>query len=159
MSSIALLIIGLLLVLLEFYLPGAIMGIAGGILIIISIILHWLDNPSALSMFLFVVGAIVGVIAVVRFAIWQIPRTANRSTFYLNKDQHGYKASSFDAHAIGKKGVALSDLKPGGYILIDGKKQQALSVSGYVNKGSEVEVISGKEESLIVKQSSEEILS
>ena len=150
MNPIALLILGLLLVLLEFYLPGAIMGIAGGILIITSIVLYWLQSPSALAMFLFIAASVVGVIAVVRFALWQIRRS--KSTLYLNDDQHGYKASSFDISSIGKKGVALSDLKPGGYILVEGKKQQALSVSGYITKGSEVEVITGSEESLIVKQ-------
>jgi len=46
----------------------------------------------------------------------------------------------------------LTDLKPGGYILVEGKQHQALSNTGYIVKGKEVKIIGGQEESLIVKQ-------
>lgn len=64
----------------------------------------------------------------------------------------GYVASKFDAAAIGKHGTVLTDLRPGGYILVDGEKHQAISIEGYIFRGSEVEVIGGQEESLMVKE-------
>lgn len=151
-----LLLLGLLLVLLEFFLPGAIMGIAGAGLIIASTVLYWMENPAGLQLFLFVCLAAAGIVAVFKFAIWYIPRTAKNESIYLNKDQEGYQASGYDKSAIGKEGIALSDLKPGGYILIEGQKHQALSVSGYITKGTQVKVISGEGESLIVQHSKEE---
>jgi membrane-bound ClpP family serine protease len=63
----------------------------------------------------------------------------------------GYVASQFDKSAIGKEAIVLSDLKPGGYILIDGQKLQAISNEGYIPQGCHVEVIGGQEESLMVK--------
>jgi membrane-bound ClpP family serine protease len=88
----------------------------------------------------------------IKFALWRI-RSApqNRSIYSDNYQKKDYVASTFDTSAIGKTGVVLSDLKPGGYILIDGKQHQAISQTSYVTKGSTVLVLYGEGESLIVK--------
>lgn len=144
------LMLGLLLVLIEFYLPGAIMGITGGILIVISIILFALEAASPIWIMLYIIAVAVAVIYLIKFALWRI-RTAKPSrSIYLNSDQTGYQASSYDASAIGKTGVVVTDLKPGGHILVEGKRLQAISQSGYLVKGTEVLVLGGQEESLIV---------
>lgn len=143
--------IGLLLILIEFYIPGAIMGTAGGILIFISILLFAYQSESPFWVAIYVIAAIVSVAFIIKFALVKI-RTAKPSrSIYSNHDQTGYVASKFDHSAIGKKGIVLSDLKPGGYILIEGKQHQAISQSGYLIKGTDVLVIGGQEESLIVK--------
>lgn len=127
------------------------MGILGGTLILISILLFGSQSQSPLYIALYVLAAIASVALVIKFAINRI-RTAKPSrSIYSSHDQEGYVASEFDHKAIGKKGIVLSDLKPGGYITVDGKQQQAISQSGYIVKGSEVLVIGGQEESLIVK--------
>lgn len=151
MNAYLLLILGWLLVFLEFYLPGAIMAIFGSLLILCSIILFATQSDAAWQVLLFVLVAFVGVAGVIRLAIWSIRKSKAKNSLFLQSDQTGYVASSFNAACIGKKGIALTDLKPGGYILIEDKKYQALSVSGYINKGHEVLVISGQEESLMVK--------
>jgi membrane-bound serine protease (ClpP class) len=155
--AILLLLLGLFLVLLEFYLPGAIMGTLGAILILASVIEFASTSTHPVEVLLFIVAAFVGIVGVIRFAVWQIPRTKKKASIYLGTDQEGYQASSFDPNAVGKKGEALTDLKPGGYVLIDGKKHQALSLTGYVTKGSRIIVVSGQEESLIVKIIKEEL--
>lgn len=143
--------IGLLLILIEFYLPGAVMGIAGGILVLTSIVLFAMQNASPIWIILYVVGVAISIILLVKFAIWKIRTAQPNHSIYLASDQKGYQASSFDASVIGKTGVVVTDLKPGGHILIEGKRLQAISQSGYLTKGTEVIVLSGQEESLIVK--------
>lgn len=147
MNPFILLIIGLLLILLEFYLPGAVMGTAGGLLILASLFLAVLQFESFWAILLFFFLTAASVVGVIKYALWKIPRTKN---IYSSADQEGYQASSFDSAAIGKKGIVLSDLKPGGYILIDGKQHQAISESGYISQGDEVIVLRGEGESLIV---------
>lgn len=147
MNPFVLLVIGLVLILLEFYLPGAVLGTAGGLLVLASIFVAAMQFESAwmvILYFFFVIGA---VIAVIKYALWKIPRS---KSIYSSADQEGFQASSFDASAIGKTGVVLSDLKPGGYILVNGKQQQAISESGYISQGEEVIVLRGEGESLIV---------
>jgi membrane-bound ClpP family serine protease len=144
-------ILGLIFVLLEFYLPGIIMATFGIILLITSIFVFIVQSTSPLAIILYVVGVAVSLILLIRYTLKYIPRAKPGVSIYLSKDQEGYQASSFDASAIGKTGVVISDLKPAGYIMVEGKKHQAISVSGYLPQGTEVVVLKGEEESLIVK--------
>lgn len=148
--SFILLVLGLILILIEFFVPGAIIGILGGILVLASIVNFATTTSSVLAIIFFFIGAVISVYLIIRFAIWRIVKAKPNHSIFLSQDQEGYFASSFDASAIGKEGIVVSDLKPGGYILVDGKQHQALSTSGYISKGSRVQVISGQEESLLV---------
>lgn len=152
MNPFTLLLIGLAMIFLEFYIPGAIMGIMGGLIVLTSLVLFAYTSTSPWYVALYTIMTLVSLVALVRFALWRIPRAKQGFSIYSGKDQEGYVASHFDKSVIGKKGVVLSDLKPGGYILIDNKQHQALSTEGYIVKGTVVVVIGGEEESLIVKK-------
>lgn len=150
MNPFLILFIGLFLVLLEFYLPGAVMGTAGALLILGSLFLFVLQNNSPLYIVLFFLFALISVFAVIKFALWYIPRSKKYS-IYSKGAQEGYQASAFDTTLIGKEAIVYSDLKPGGYIFIDGKQHQAISESGYIPRGQKVLILRGEGESLIVK--------
>ena len=152
MSPYILLILGFLLIFVEFYIPGAIMGTLGGILTFASILVFISENDSWIAIIAYITAVFIALGFLFKFALWRIKTAKPDRSIYSGASQDGYKASKFDHTAIGKKGVVLSDLKPGGYILIEGKQLQAISESGYIVKGSTVLVISGQEESLIVKQ-------
>lgn len=152
MSPFLLVGIGFLLILIEFYVPGAIMGISGGILILISIILFAIQDHSALDVAIFVMAVIVSFGFLISFILKRIPKAKPGISIYLNTDQEGYQASEYDSRLIGKYGIVLTDLKPSGHILIEGKQYQALSRSEYLAKGSEVVVMEGRGAYFIVKQ-------
>lgn len=151
MNPYLLWILGLILIYLEFFIPGAVMGVIGGILVFLSVIIFASNSPSVLVTIVYFCAVATSVSLLIRFAIWHIRRAKSDYSIYSDKDQEGYVASGFDKRAIGKRGIVLSDLKPGGYILIEGKQHQAISISGYIVKGSAVEVLAGEGESLIVK--------
>lgn len=159
MNPYILLALGFLLIFLEFFLPGAILGISGGVLVLWSIISFALESGSLLHTFLYVIAIAVGTIYLIKFALWKIQHSSSRFSIYLDKDQHGYQASKFDQTAVGKRGTVLTDLKPGGYVVIEGKQHQAISQEGYLTKGTEIVAIGGQEESLIVKQYKKESIS
>lgn len=152
MNPYLLLILGLLLVFLEFYLPGAILGALGAIFIVSSYVVLIYQGTTPLEFGLFFLGSMLAIYGLIRFALWRIPRAKPGRSIYLKGDQEGYVASHFDKNAIGKEGVVLTDLKPGGYILIDGVQHQAISIEGYVSKGRKITVLSGEGESLLVKE-------
>lgn len=143
--------VGLLLIFLEFYLPGAIMAVIGSILLIASIVVFSNQQGSGIEFLLFLIGNCVAVYLVIRFAIWKIKTSSSKSGIYSDSSQVGYVASSYDHSAVGKRGVVKTDLKPGGHVIVDGAVHQALSEGGYLTKGTEILVIGGQEESLIVK--------
>ena len=148
--------LGLLLIFLEFYIPGAIMGIAGGILVFMSVILFATGNVSPISITFYFLAVASSIVLTIRFALKWIRTARPEYSIYSDKAQNGYIASHYDKSAIGKKGTVLSDLKPGGYILIEGKQHQAISKEGYLVKGSSVKVVGGEGESLIVTLIKEE---
>jgi membrane-bound ClpP family serine protease len=150
LTAILLLIIGLLAVLIEFFLPGAIFGAIGALFIISAVVVFIQSSDSAVESVLFLIGTIIALIATIKFALWRIK--ASTGSLYLKSDQKGYVASEWDRSLVGKRGVVLSDLKPGGHILIEGVKHAAVSKSGYITKGEEVIVLDGEGDSLIVQK-------
>ena len=151
MTPTILWLLGLLLIFLEFYLPGAILGILGGICLFASLFIYASESDSVILTLIFLLGMIASVALLIRFTLWRIRNSKPDYSIFSNASQSGFFASKYDKDAVGKVGIALSDLKPGGYILIEGQQHQALSQSGYIEKGNEVIVLSGQEESLIVK--------
>lgn len=147
-----LLVLGLLFIVMEFYLPGAIMGTIGGVMLVVSVFMFAGISHSLLVDLLYLSGVIALVAIVIQCTLKKIPRSKSRFNIYLNEDQEGFYASKYDQTAIGKEGVVMTDLKPGGYVLVEGKKHQAISQSGYLSTGDKVLVIGGQEESLIVQK-------
>ncbi|MDP1879601.1 MAG: NfeD family protein [Parachlamydiaceae bacterium] len=152
--SFFLVLLGLILIVIEFYVPGGIVAILGIISILTGLTIFGLNTTSIWAFSLFLAGTIIGIIMAIRFALWRIVKAKPGYSIYSNDDQEGFFASSYDKTAIGKTGIVLSDLKPGGFISIDGHRHPAISLSGYLSKGEEVVVVSGQEQSLMVKSKS-----
>lgn len=76
----------------------------------------------------------------------------SKGDLYLDSDQEGFTASSFDKELIGKRGVAFSNLSLSGRVTIEGKNYQALSQSRFIGKGEDVEVIDGRGAYLVVRE-------
>jgi membrane-bound ClpP family serine protease len=47
---------------------------------------------------------------------------------------------SSEGEKVGRQGEAASDLRPSGYVTIDGEKFSAISDFGYVTRGTKIEV-------------------
>lgn len=149
MTYLVLWAIGLIMIFLEFYLPGAILGTIGGVLLLASVLLA-ADGEYILFTILYTIAVVVSVVALIKYALWKIPHSKQSDSIYSNDAQVGYYASSYDLDAIGKEGIVLSDLKPGGFIEVEGQQLPAISESGYVVKGEKVKVLRGEGDSLIV---------
>jgi membrane-bound ClpP family serine protease len=148
--AILLEIIGLLLIYLEFFLPGGVMAIGGGLFLLLGLVLFIWQQPGLLLLigFLFLLLALL--IATCKLALWQIKR--KKESLYLGADQAGFRASHYEESLIGKNALALTELKPSGHILIDGENYQAIAERGYISKSSEVTIVGGKGAYLIVRK-------
>jgi membrane-bound serine protease (ClpP class) len=140
---------GLLLVALEFFLPGGIVGAAGGIIFLSGLVLFAVDSPSLLLTIAVVIASLALFVVMIRYLIKRIQRT--KSTFYLSDDQEGYRASKWAEELMGEEGLALSDMRPAGHIRIDGTQYQAVSKMGYLRKGTKIKVIGGEGAHLVVR--------
>lgn len=148
--AIILALFGLLLIYLEFFLPGSVLVISGGIILLVSILVFGLMNEG-LSLILFVFALGAALILTIKLALLQIKQSGKKGTIYLAQDQEGFRGATYPKEYVGKKGFVSNDLKPTGYIDVDGKVLSALSKRGYAEKGEEVEIIGGEGSYLIVK--------
>jgi len=143
--------LGLLLIFLEFYVPGGIIGILGGISLVIGAVLFFKEELPLWVSIIYLILLLVLLVGTIRFALWRIRCKGKADTLFLMKDQEGYQASSYRKELIGKKGKTFSDLKPSGHVVIEGEKFQALSESGYIEQGEEIIVIRGSGAHIVVR--------
>ena len=141
MISIFLGLIALGLIYIEFFVPGGILAILAAILVLVGAVMISFGPYGLLGGIIYFVVLSALTIAVCYVALKKIKKSGSKDSFFLSKDQQGYVVSSLDKNMIGKKGVAFSDLKPSGHIMIEGQAFQAVSERGYISKGAEVEII------------------
>ena len=151
--EIGLFIVGIVLLLLEiFVIPG--FGVAGilGILCVIaglalSMVLNdWFDftvtgSEKLTTAVITVLGAMI--LSVVLSVVFgrSLMRTPVFQRLVLQDEQRshmGYVSGKQSGSLIDKIGIAKTDLRPSGKILIDGKWYDGISLDGFIEQGSEV---------------------
>lgn len=133
---------GMVLVLAEFILPGAILGIAGGILLCICAGLGFVYYPE--YAFALVIAEIIGVVASIGAGMYIMANTNIGKSLHLDKTQNedeGYTNQKSDLTLLEKTGTVMTALRPAGTIIIDGNRIDAVSNGSMINKGDTVKVI------------------
>ncbi|MFA6916643.1 MAG: NfeD family protein [Parachlamydiales bacterium] len=151
MNPFILLALGLVLIFFEFFLPGAVLGIAGSLFVIASLLIFSYEASSAWVFALYFIFVLVLIYLLFKFALWRIRSTKKDNSFYLGTDQEGYKADVFNTAVVGKRGTATTDLRPAGRILVDGTTYQAISQGDFIPKDTQIIVTGGEGPTLIVK--------
>lgn len=151
-TAVILLLLGLVSVAIEFFTPGGLFAVIGGLLIVSASVYAAVGTGSVLVGFLFFAfgGALVVLLIFVMMK-W-LRQGRFRHSIYSAENQEGYVASSWDRNLIGKRGTVATELRPGGHIRIEGRQYGAISQSGLLEKGETVEVIGGEGDTLLVKK-------
>lgn len=144
-------IVGLCLIFLEFFLPGIVMAVSGGILLMASLFFFHMERPGSPMLLVYLGVLCFAVYGVCQLALFFVRKTSKKGTVYLSSDQMGFQASSFPKELIGSIAIAETDLKPSGHISIEGKQYQAISKTGYIDKQTLVEVLGGEGNCFFVK--------
>ena len=127
------------------------MGITGGTMVFISLIIFAIESQSTIETVLLFIAVVIALVLLIKFALWRIRTAKPNHSIYSADHQTGYQACSYDKSAVGKTGLVVTDLKPCGHVLVEGKQYQAISQNNYLVKGTVVLVIGGQEGSLFVK--------
>jgi len=135
--------LGLLLIYIEFFTPGGVIGVLGGVALFCGGILFVRRQPYALPIITYVVVILILLVLTIKLALWTIQHSKYRKTIYADQNQEGFIAATYEEEVIGREGIADTNLKPAGYIIIDQKRFQVISQGGYVKKGSCVRVLGG----------------
>jgi len=150
--AIILSIIGLVLIYLEFFLPGGIFAIGGTLLLISSVFMLLIEKIQIIYFIIYIILLISFVFLTIKLALKKIK--TNKDIF-LDSNQEGYRASIYKKDLIGEIGVAFTDLRPSGKIFINETYYSATSKENFIEKGSKIQVIDGEGANLIVKKLNE----
>lgn len=157
MSALAiagLIAIGFLLAVIEIFLPGGIFGVIGTILIISGVIGAALTYGSSVALPL---GFGCLMASVVLFAFWVnifpkswIGKKINLEAQITRDAGYVSQPKGLD-DLLGKKGVALTDLRPAGVAMIEQKRTDVVTEGMFIEKGTEIVVASVDSNRVVVR--------
>ena len=154
LEAILLFVLGLVLLVLEVaVIPGfGLTGVLGIASVIASIILAFGDVQTAL--FSLSIAISVSVVAVI--LLWgRIQQSRFWKRLVLSHEESpaaGYRAPADFSYLVGKKGFALSPLRPAGTAQIDDKRYDVVSEGGFVSANSSVEVVETEGTRVVVRE-------
>ena len=141
MTSILLLfVVGLLLLGFEVIVPGGGLGMIGGLAMLGGCVIAFGElGLTGGGLAVLAAVLLVGLLLYVEFRI--LPKTAMGRRLFLNSKVTGTTMNARGEDLGGKSGEAVTDLAPTGYIVIEGKRHEAFSRSGFLDAGAKVKVV------------------
>ncbi|MFF2532630.1 nodulation protein NfeD [Brevibacillus sp. NPDC058079] len=138
---IGLFVIGILLMLLEIFLPGGIVGAIGFVSIVTGLVMAAYDTQQGLAS-LGVAALITAIVAFMLVKKYGVKGLFNK--FVLGdtqRNEEGYVAPRDQRELEGKSGIALTPLRPAGVVKVEGKRVDAVSVGGFIEAGTTITVV------------------
>ncbi len=154
MAIIILTVVGLVLIAVDFYLPGFVLGSIGVVLMLVATAICYHDTGSLNKSILVFCGEVALAIGVGYTSIKYFPKTAAGKKMILAETQTGVRAESSKQHEdwIGREGVAQTVLRPAGVAIIDGKRLDVEAESGMIAGGSPIKIVAVHENRLVVRK-------
>jgi membrane-bound ClpP family serine protease len=152
MTAILLLfLLGIVLLVLEVFMPSSVLGILGGAAMLWGCVLAFMHYGVRGGSVAVVAGLVLlGLALYVELGL--LPRTRLGKRFFLH-DSIGATSQPLPAVAeavVGKLCEAATTLAPSGYVLLEGRRYEAFSQSGHVTKGTALKVVAVDNFRLIV---------
>jgi membrane-bound serine protease (ClpP class) len=141
---IFLIVVGILLLVSETFVPGGILGTIGFILVAVGIVMTYHEHGSTTGNIV-LVATLVGTILLVIIGLKIFPKTRLGKMVILKtavSKGKGYDSSVETLSGLaGKSGVVITDLRPAGIAKIDDKRVDVVSEGGYIDSGTNIKVI------------------
>jgi membrane-bound serine protease (ClpP class) len=139
---ITLLLAGFVLIGMEIFIPGGILGVIGSVAWLGAAIVGLIKFESPWNMLSALALMIAGVVT---FIVWikYFPKSRMGKSLSLSDDTADYKSHSLmDEYPIGTLGEAVSTLRPSGIARFDGKRIDVVADGEWVEAGHSVKISS-----------------
>ncbi len=147
-----LLVAGLLLILVEFFIPGGILGLVGGIAMMAAIGVGF-SAFGPTGGIISAISIIIGSIVLLALWIKYCPKSALGRMFTLETDGSTFKSSDNPYEPlVGKTGKAVSDLRPSGIATVEGQRVDVVSEAGFIEQDSDIVVLKAEGNRVVVRQ-------
>ena len=136
-----LLLAGFVLIGMEIFIPGGILGIFGSIAWISAAVVGWKNFPEPWNM---ISGFALLVFGVLTFFIWirYFPKSRVGKSLSLDESMGDYKSHKEDGLEVGMAGEAVSTLRPSGIALFDGRRVDVVADGEWIEAGQSVKISS-----------------
>lgn len=148
---VALLIGGLLLMGIELFIPGGVVGTVGVLCLLGSIMIGFREFGQEIG-WLVALGILVllGIATFLWLKVFPRTRLGKRMTVDIHEADFKATPDHLD-QLLGKEGVSVTDLRPVGFATIDAKRVDVVSDSGIIPRGTTVKVVKVEGFKVVVK--------
>lgn len=152
-GTIMLFAVGIMLIFLEFFLPGAISGTLGLAALIASLFLAG-ENPLNIGISIFIAISIS--IAVLFFMIKVLRKKLvlfNRMILFdTAKKEDGYVSNVNRTDLLGKEGIALTVLRPSGTAVFNNERIDVVSEGDFIDQNAKITVVKVEGVRIVVRK-------
>lgn len=134
----ALLIVGTILILIEFILPGMIAGILGCVCLIVAIVIGY-TRFGATTGNLILIGVVFGLLVTAVLWLRYFPHS-RAGRLFVSEGRVGSAGYDFQ-NLVDQSGETQSPLAPSGVAVIGGRRCDVVSEGGFVEAGTPVKVV------------------
>ncbi len=147
---VTLLAAGMLLIGGEIFLPGGVLGLMAGGVLIGAVVVGFRINEAV---GFYTLGGVVLLVAAATFAwVRYFPHTSLGRKMTLSVSERNMQSSENMESLVGQEGETLSDLRPAGYARIAGRKLDVVSEGGLVRSGQRVRVLLAAGNRVVVRE-------
>ncbi|WP_375540676.1 NfeD family protein [Virgibacillus saliphilus] len=152
-EAIALLIIGIVLIIAEFFVPGGIVGVLGALAVVGSLLMSGYDLGH-MSMSIGIAFLVAVLAAVILFR--RIGMDKGLFRHIILKDQttteQGYVSSRNRLELIGLEGIAVTPLRPSGAGVFNDERLDVLSEGSFIDKGKRIKIVKVEGVRIVVRE-------
>ncbi len=160
--DVILFISGVILIIVEiFFIPGfGVPGLLGILMIVLSMFLGLLPDFNFIttdlveSAILQIAISLIATIVLAVILLKYLPKTSLMNNFVLNtsiNSKSSYVINENRSELIGKEGIAISDLRPTGFAIIDGNRVDVITEGEFISRDSKIVVIKEEGSKVLVK--------
>ncbi|MEK4699012.1 nodulation protein NfeD [Solibacillus sp. FSL R7-0668] len=152
-ETLVLFVIGLILIVAELVVPGGIIGIIGGVLIIGSLLFageSFVHMAYSILIAMIITG--IGMVILMKFFGKKLHLFNRLVLRDATTTEEGYVSNTNRIELIGKRGQSITPLRPSGTIVLDGERLDVVTEGSYVDGGKTVEVIKVEGSRIVVRE-------
>jgi membrane-bound serine protease (ClpP class) len=151
-ETLILFVIGIILIIAEFFLPGGIIGLIGFAAVLGSFFLA-ADNVVHMG-----ISLIIALLISIIVSIYMIKVLGRKMSIFRKiiltdstNTEKGYVSNVNRTDLIGEKGITLTQLRPAGKIMIADEIIDAVSEGAFIQKGQQVKVVKVEGSRIVVR--------
>ncbi|MBT2698013.1 nodulation efficiency protein NfeD [Bacillus sp. ISL-40] len=152
-GTLLLFVAGLLLIFLEFFLPGAISGTLGVAALILSLFLAGSDTIQiGVSIIIAIFLSVLVFFIMIKIFDKKLVLFNKMVLFDSARKEDGYVSNINRTDLLGMEGIALTILRPAGTVIINNERIDAVTEGGFIEQNAIVKVIKVEGARIVVRE-------